>query len=76
MLTLVGRLDVLHRLGRAMADPTRAHILLQLLDGPGCTAALARDLELTRTNVSNHIACLRVCGMRRAGGARTTSETL
>lgn len=26
-------------------------------------SALARDLELTRTNVSNHLACLRGCGI-------------
>lgn len=53
----------MNRLGRAMADPTRSHILLSLLDGPGYPARLARDLELTRTNVSNHLACLRGCGI-------------
>ncbi|MGM1030466.1 MAG: Cd(II)/Pb(II)-sensing metalloregulatory transcriptional regulator CmtR [Actinomycetota bacterium] len=63
MLTIATRLDVMHRLGRAMADPTRARILLQLLDGPTYPAALARDLQLTRTNVSNHLACLRDCGI-------------
>ena len=51
------------RLGRAMADPTRAQILLALIDGPGYPAALARDLGLTRSNVSNHLACLRGCGI-------------
>ncbi|WP_306231877.1 Cd(II)/Pb(II)-sensing metalloregulatory transcriptional regulator CmtR [Agrococcus beijingensis] len=63
MLTIATRLDVMHRLGRAMADPTRARILLQLLDQPGYPAVLARDLALTRTNVSNHLACLRDCGI-------------
>ncbi len=51
------------RLGRAMTDPTRARILLALLVAPGYPARLARDLELTRTNVSNHLACLRGCGI-------------
>ena len=63
MLTIATRLDVMHRLGRAMADPTRARILLHLLERPGYPAVLARDLELTRTNVSNHLACLRDCGI-------------
>ena len=53
----------MNRLGRAMADPTRSRILLSLLDGPGYPARLAADLDLTRTNVSNHLACLRGCGL-------------
>lgn len=63
MLTIVSRVDVMHRLGRAMTDPTRARILLHLLERPGYPAAIARELELTRTNVSNHLACLRDCGI-------------
>ena len=63
MLTIASRLDVLNRLGRAMADPTRSRILLSLIDEPGYPAQLARDLDLTRTNVSNHLACLRGCGI-------------
>lgn len=63
MLTIASRLDVMNRLGRAMADPTRSRILLALLDAPRYPAKLARDLELTRTNVSNHLACLRDCGI-------------
>lgn len=53
----------MNRLGRAMADPSRSRILLSLLDGPGYPARLARDLGFTRTNVSNHLACLRGCGI-------------
>lgn len=63
MLTLASRLDVMNRLGRAMADPTRSRILLQLLEAPGCPARLSESLGLTRTNVSNHLACLRGCGL-------------
>ncbi len=63
MLTIATRVDVMNRLGRAMADPTRSRILLRLLEGPGYPAQLARQLELTRTNVSNHLACLRGCGI-------------
>lgn len=63
MLTIASRVDVMNRLGRAMADGTRSRILLCLLSEPGYPAKLARNLELTRTNVSNHLACLRGCGI-------------
>ncbi|WP_150460127.1 Cd(II)/Pb(II)-sensing metalloregulatory transcriptional regulator CmtR [Nesterenkonia ebinurensis] len=63
MLTIASRLDVMNRLGRAMADPTRSRILLSLLESPGYPARLARELGLSRTNVSNHLACLRDCGI-------------
>jgi DNA-binding transcriptional ArsR family regulator len=63
MLTIASRLDVMNRLGRAMADPTRSRILMSLLDEPGYPARLARDLDLTRSNVSNHLSCLRGCGI-------------
>lgn len=63
MLTIASRVDAMARLGRAMTDPTRARILLSLLDGPGYPARLASELGLTRPNVSNHLACLRGCGI-------------
>ncbi|MGC5627772.1 Cd(II)/Pb(II)-sensing metalloregulatory transcriptional regulator CmtR [Georgenia sp. Z1344] len=76
MLTIASRVDVMNRLGRAMADPTRSRILLALLEGPGYPAVLARELDLTRTNVSNHLACLRGCGIVVAEpeGRRTRYE--
>lgn len=66
MLTIASRLDVMNRLGRAMADPTRSRILLALLAGPAYPAELARELGLSRSNVSNHLTCLRDCGVIRA----------
>lgn len=63
MLTILPHIDVMNRLGRAMADPSRARILLQLLKEPDSPARLAERLELTRSNVSNHLACLRGCGL-------------
>lgn len=63
MLTRAPRVDAMNRLGRAMADPTRSRILLSLVHQPGYPAQLARDLDLSRTNVSNHLACLRGCGL-------------
>lgn len=63
MLTCETRESALARLGRALADPTRCRILLSLLDGPGYPARLAEELALTRSNVSNHLSCLRGCGL-------------
>ena len=63
MLNSAARLDVLIWLVRGMADPTLALILMSLLQAPGYPAQLARDLDLSRTNVSNHLACLRGCGI-------------
>ena len=34
-----------------------------MLDAPASPGAIADDLGLTRTNVSNHLACLRGCGI-------------
>jgi len=61
--TIASRLDVVNRLGRAMADPSRSRILLSLLDQPGYPARLAVELDLTRSNVSNHLSFLRGCGL-------------
>lgn len=63
MLTVATRLDVMNRLGRAMADPTRSRLLMILLERPAYPAELAADLGLTRSNVSNHLSCLRDCGI-------------
>ncbi len=66
----------MNRLGRAMADPTRSRILLTLLDRPIYPAALARELDLSPSNVSNHMTCLRECGIVVAEpeGRRTRYE--
>lgn len=53
----------LARLGRALADPTRCRILVALLDGEVYPGRLAEKLGLSRSNVSNHLACLRGCGL-------------
>ena len=58
--------DTLERVGTALADPTRRRILLVLLDGPAYPAELAQRLGVGRTNVSNHLTCLRGCGLVRA----------
>jgi len=53
----------LERVGVALADGTRRRILLRLLDGPAYPAELAEVLAASRAGVSNHLACLRGCGL-------------
>jgi DNA-binding transcriptional ArsR family regulator len=53
----------LDRVGRALADESRRRILVELLDGPQYPAVLADRLALSRANTSNHLTCLRGCGL-------------
>lgn len=69
-------LEALARVGRALADDTRRRILARLAAGPAYPADLADTLGCGRPNVSNHIACLRGCGLVVAEreGRRTRYE--
>ena len=53
----------LGRVGIALADPTRRRILVHLTGGPGYPAEMAKEFGATRANLSNHLACLRECGL-------------
>ncbi|NMO50021.1 winged helix-turn-helix transcriptional regulator [Actinoplanes sp. TBRC 11911] len=68
--------QVLTRFGHALSDPTRVRLLLALRDAPGYPAELADLLGATRQNLSNHLACLRGCGLVVAvpQGRRTRYE--
>jgi ArsR family transcriptional regulator, cadmium/lead-responsive transcriptional repressor len=55
--------DALARFGHALSDPTRTQILLSLRRTPGYPSDLADDLGVSRQIVSNHLACLRGCGL-------------
>ena len=57
---------MLTRIGTALADASRRRILLQLLEGPRYPGELAETLGCSKANVSNHLACLRGCGIVRA----------
>ncbi|MBZ2198784.1 ArsR/SmtB family transcription factor [Occultella gossypii] len=56
----------LARLGHALSDPTRAGILLALREAPAYPSDLADALEVSRQVMSNHLACLRGCGLVEA----------
>ena len=55
--------SALARFGFALSDPTRARVLLVLAEGPGYPAEMADTLGVSRQNLSNHLACLRGCGL-------------
>ena len=63
MTTLASDADVLERVGTALADPTRRRILTMLLVGPAYPGELAEVLDVSRAKTSNHLACLRGCGL-------------
>lgn len=56
-------LETLGRVGVALADPTRRRVLVQLIEGPGYPAEMAEEFGASRANLSNHLACLRECGL-------------
>lgn len=55
--------DALARFGHALSDPTRTRILLSLRRAPGYPSELAEQIGVTRQILSNHLACLRGCGL-------------
>lgn len=76
VLTLASDIEVLARFGRALADPIRCRILLALRQAPAHPSDLADALGISRTRLSNHLACLRDCGLVLAvpDGRRTRYE--
>ncbi|OEU85206.1 ArsR family transcriptional regulator [Streptomyces abyssalis] len=63
MLSIAPDIEVLVRFGRALADPIRCRLLLALREAPAHPSDLADALEISRTRLSNHLACLRDCGL-------------
>ncbi|MFJ8670121.1 ArsR/SmtB family transcription factor [Streptomyces sp. NPDC093600] len=63
MLNLATDIEVLARFGRALADPIRCRLLLALRAAPAYPSDLADELGISRTRLSNHLACLRDCGL-------------
>jgi DNA-binding transcriptional ArsR family regulator len=58
---------------RLLAEPTRVHILIQLLSAPGGVMELARALHISQPTVSGHLKVLREAGLiqPRRFGTRT-----
>lgn len=55
--------DALARFGHALSDATRTRILLHLNRAPGYPSDLADAIGVSRQILSNHLACLRGCGL-------------
>jgi DNA-binding transcriptional ArsR family regulator len=68
--------DVLARFAHALSDSTRARVMLALLDAPAYPGDLAESIGVSRQLLSNHLACLRGCGLVVAvpEGRRTRYE--
>ncbi len=58
---------------RVLAEPTRVHILIQLLSAPAGVMDVARSLRMSQPTVSGHLKILRDAGLiqPRRFGART-----
>lgn len=55
--------DALARFGHALSDPTRTQILLNLRISASYPSDLAEQIGVSRPILSNHLACLRGCGL-------------
>lgn len=68
--------DALARFGHALSDHTRSRVLLALRDGPAYPAELADLVGVSRQTMSNHLTCLRGCGLvvAQPEGRRTRYE--
>jgi DNA-binding transcriptional ArsR family regulator len=51
------------KLFRGFADPSRLAILEALRSGPLTVTAIVEATSLSQSNVSNHLSCLRDCGL-------------
>ena len=51
------------RLFHGLSDPTRLAILMALLDGERRVTDLVEVVDGSQSNVSNHLACLKGCGL-------------
>ena len=56
-------IDLQAKLFRGFADPSRLSILEALRDGEHTVSDLVQTTGFTQPNVSNHLSCLRDCGL-------------
>jgi DNA-binding transcriptional ArsR family regulator len=56
-------LAVKAKLFRGLGDPSRLSILDALRNGPLTVGEIVEATELSQSNVSNHLGCLRDCGL-------------
>lgn len=56
-------LSVRAKFFRGLADPSRLTLLLALRQGEKTVSSLSAETGLSQSNVSNHLACLKDCGL-------------
>jgi DNA-binding transcriptional ArsR family regulator len=56
-------LSVRAKFFRGLADPSRLALLLVLRNGEKTVSILSEETGLSQSNVSNHLACLKDCGL-------------
>jgi len=56
-------IDLQAKLFRGFADPSRLAILETLRTGPLTVSEIVQATGLSQSNVSNHLGCLRDCGL-------------
>ena len=68
--------EALARFGHALGEATRTQILLSLNSAPNYPSELADQIGVSRQILSNHLTCLRGCGLVVAvpEGRRTRYE--
>jgi DNA-binding transcriptional ArsR family regulator len=59
----VDAIELQAKLFHGFADPSRLAILEALRDGPRTVGEIVAATGLCQPNVSNHLACLRDCGL-------------
>ena len=63
MTAKVQAVDLQAKLFRGFADPSRLAILAAIREGPLPVGDIVAATGLSQSNVSNHLACLRDCGL-------------
>lgn len=63
MLAQTTAVSLTAKLFRGFSDPSRLSILDALRDGPRTVSEIVAATGLAQSNVSNHLACLRDCGL-------------
>jgi len=61
--TIDTALSVRAKFFRGLADPSRLALLLALRQGEKTVSTLSAETGLSQSNVSNHLACLKDCGL-------------
>jgi DNA-binding transcriptional ArsR family regulator len=63
MTTKVRSVDLQAKLFRGFADPSRLSALVALRNGPLTVGEIVEATGLSQSNASNHLGCLRDCGL-------------